>query len=250
MVPNIIKMLDNDIRWHILTLLVKSDYRVQELADLTDTEMNKLSYHLGLLRENGFVNERRSSADGRDVYYSINLDALRADYTLAAELIHPALLEQPAQDTPQPRPLKLAGRPRILVLCTHNSARSQMAEGIFRHLGKGQLEVFSAGTEPSRVNPDAIRAMAERGIDISTHTSDHVNQYIDQRFDYVVTVCDSARETCPVFPSETQTIHWSFSDPSQVQDAKERAYAFEQTARQLTTRINYFLTILARKELA
>lgn len=250
MVPAIIKMLDHDTRWHILTLLIRSDYRVQELADLTDTEMNKVSYHLGLLRESGFVHERRSSADGRDVYYSIDLAALQEAYQEAGMLLHPILVDTTPAEQAGPRPLKLAGRPRILILCTHNSARSQMAEGLFRHLGKGQLEAFSAGTEPSRVNPDAIAAMKQRGIDISTHTSDHVNQYIDQHFDYVITVCDSARETCPVFPSDTQTIHWSFADPSAVQDPKERTEAFERTARQLTTRIQYFLTILARKELA
>lgn len=247
MVPAIIKMLDNDTRWHLLTLLMRSDYRVQELADLTQTEMNKVSYHLGLLREHGFVHERRSSADGRDVYYSVDLTALQQAYQSAGLLLHPVLVNTTPADQAGPRPLKLNGRPRILVLCTHNSARSQMAEGLFRHLGKGQLEVFSAGTEPSRVNPDAIVAMNQRGIDISAHTSDHVEHYLDQRFDYVITVCDSARETCPVFPHETETIHWSFADPSAVQDPKERAEAFERTARQLTTRIQYFLTILARR---
>lgn len=106
---------------------------------------------------------------------------------------------------------------RVLILCTGNSARSQMAEGLLRHLAGDRFEVFSAGSKPSVVNPYAIRAMSARGIDISEQRSKHLSEYLDQPFDYVITVCDNAAETCPVFPGRAQRIHWSFPDPAAAQ---------------------------------
>ena len=103
---------------------------------------------------------------------------------------------------------------RVLILCTANSARSQMAEGLLRHLAPGFVDVCSAGRKPSRVNPFAIQAMRERGIDISHQRSQDLAQYLDHEFDYVITVCDSAAESCPQFPGRAQRIHWSFPDPA------------------------------------
>ncbi len=103
---------------------------------------------------------------------------------------------------------------RVLFLCTHNSARSQMAEGLLRELGKGQFEVFSAGTEATHVRPLAIKAMAEKGIDISGQRSKVLTEYLGEPFDYVITVCDQANESCPVFPGAKTRLHWSFPDPS------------------------------------
>ena len=105
---------------------------------------------------------------------------------------------------------------QVLLLCTANSARSQMAEGILRHLAGDRVEVYSAGAKPSQVNPYSIAAMRERGIDISGQSSDHVSQYLDREFDYVITVCDKAAETCPLFPGPARRIHWSFPDPAAV----------------------------------
>lgn len=105
---------------------------------------------------------------------------------------------------------------RVLILCTANSARSQIAEGLLRHLANDLFDVYSAGTKPSVVNPFAIRAMQARNIDISGHQSEHLDQYLTQTFDYVITVCDNAAETCPVFPGKAQRIHWSFPDPAAV----------------------------------
>lgn len=105
---------------------------------------------------------------------------------------------------------------QVLILCTANSARSQMGEGLLRHLAGNRVDVFSAGRAPSSVNPFALRAMRERGIDISGHSSDHLNQYLDHEFDYVITVCDSAAASCPMFPGSAQRIHWSFPDPAAV----------------------------------
>jgi arsenate reductase len=102
---------------------------------------------------------------------------------------------------------------RVLILCTGNSARSQMAEGILRYEGGDQFEVHSAGVKPSFVRPEAIQAMQEIGIDISGHRSKSVDEFIGQEFDYVITVCDNAKETCPVFPGKATRIHQNFEDP-------------------------------------
>lgn len=105
-----------------------------------------------------------------------------------------------------------SGKKRVLVLCTGNSCRSQMAEGVLRRYGSERYEVHSAGTKPSTVNPTAIAVMREIGIDLSSHRSKHVDEFAGQTFDYVVTVCDSARETCPVFRAG-RLLHWPFPDP-------------------------------------
>lgn len=107
---------------------------------------------------------------------------------------------------------------RVLILCTGNSARSQMAEGILRNLAGDRFEVHSAGTNPTRVRAEAIEAMKEIGIDISGHWSKSVDEFVGQPFDYVITVCDHAREICPVFPAETGRLHWSFEDPHTLDD--------------------------------
>src|SRR5919198_3201305 len=104
---------------------------------------------------------------------------------------------------------------RVLFLCTHNSARSQMAEGLLRHFGGGRFEAFSAGTEASHVRPLAIRAMNEIAIDISGQQSKTLDRFLGQRFDAVITVCDQANEACPVFFGARERLHWSFPDPAQ-----------------------------------
>jgi len=103
---------------------------------------------------------------------------------------------------------------RVLILCTGNSARSQMAEGLLRHLAGNWFNVFSAGTKPSVVNPNAVKALAELGIDISRHRSKSVDEFIGQTFDYVITVCNSAKESCPFLPGGGQQIHHEFEDPA------------------------------------
>jgi arsenate reductase len=103
---------------------------------------------------------------------------------------------------------------RVLFICTHNSARSQMAEGLLRHLGGGRFETFSAGTEATHVRPLAIKAMGELGIDISGQQSKTLDRYLNEPFDEVITVCDTAAEVCPVFPGAVRRRHWSFEDPS------------------------------------
>jgi len=133
-------------------------------------------------------------------------------------------------------------RTRVLVLCTGNSARSQMGEGLFREAGGDSYEVSSAGTKPSRVRPEAIAVMHEIGIDISGNRSKSVDEFAGQAFDFVVTVCDSARDHCPVFPGATQRIHWSLEDPAAVQGTEEeRLAAFRQIRDQLRERVKTFV---------
>lgn len=111
--------------------------------------------------------------------------------------------------------------PRVLFLCTHNSARSQMAEALLRHLSAGRAEAFSAGTETSPVRPLAVKAMAELGIDISHQHSKTLHRYLLQQFHVVITVCDQANDTCPAFPASSRRLHWSFTDPSKAVGTEE-----------------------------
>lgn len=120
---------------------------------------------------------------------------------------------------------------KVLILCTANSARSQMGEGILRSLAGDALEVVSAGTSPSIVNPYAIRAMAEMGLDISGHRSKHLNEFINEEFDYVITVCDQAAETCPTFPGPAKRIHFSFPDPAATEGEEEATLALFRAVR-------------------
>jgi arsenate reductase (thioredoxin) len=118
---------------------------------------------------------------------------------------------------------------RVLILCTGNSARSQMAEGLLRAFGGERVEVFSAGTNPSIVRPEAIAVMSELGVDLSGHHSKHVREFDGQHFDYVITVCDNANESCPVFPGDTERMHWSFPDPAAIEASEtERLAAFRR----------------------
>ncbi len=132
---------------------------------------------------------------------------------------------------------------RVLVLCTGNSARSQMAEGWLRHLGGEAVQVESAGTQPAEnVNPLAVRAMAEVGIDISAHHPKHLRQVLGDRWDYVVTVCDRANESCPVFPGAGKRIHWSFEDPAaSVGDEATRLQLFRRVRDDIRARLEPFV---------
>ena len=131
---------------------------------------------------------------------------------------------------------------RVLILCTGNSARSQMAEGLLRTLGAGRFDVASAGTRPGHVRPEAIAVMRERGIDISSHRSKHVDEFAGTPFDYVITVCDHANEHCPVFPAGTARLHWSFPDPAAVEGSEpERLAAFRTVRDALETTFRDFV---------
>jgi arsenate reductase len=131
---------------------------------------------------------------------------------------------------------------QVLILCTGNSARSQMAEGLLHTLAGETFTVASAGTAPSQVNPFAIRAMAERGIDISTHRSKHVDEFLHQPIDIVITVCDRAAAQCPVFPGHVQRFSWSFPDPAAVEGTdEERLTAFRKVRDDLEIQLTSWL---------
>ena len=131
---------------------------------------------------------------------------------------------------------------KVLVLCTGNSARSQMAEGLLRHEAGDRFEVYSAGTKPSIVRPEAIAVMNEIGIDISGHRSKSVEEFVGQELDYVITVCDNAKESCPIFPAKTLMIHWPFEDPAALNSSDtERKAAFRKVRDQIHGRIMVFL---------
>ena len=120
---------------------------------------------------------------------------------------------------------------RVLILCTGNSARSQMAEGLLEHDAGDRFEVESAGTKPGHVRPEAIAVMKELGIDISDHRSKHVDEFRDQSFDYVLTVCDNAKESCPVFPGHSNRIHKAFEDPAALQGTEDERLALFRRVR-------------------
>jgi arsenate reductase len=133
-------------------------------------------------------------------------------------------------------------RQRVIFVCTHNSARSQMAEGMLRAWGGDRFEVFSAGTESTRVRPEAIRAMHEIGIDISGQTSKTLEPFLGQAFRWLITVCDDAEEACPTLPGVAQQAHWSIEDPSAADgNGEARVQAFRAARDELRGRINTFL---------
>jgi thioredoxin type arsenate reductase len=245
--PSFLKLLAHELRWQLMEALARSDRRVQELVQLVGEPHNLVSYHLRQLRGQALVSERRSAADGRDIYYHLDLDRLKGLFFAASESLHPGMVERPAA-TAAHDAVRPGRRVRVLFLCTHNSARSQMAEGILRELGGDRVETASAGTEVTRVHPLAVREMAERGIDISGHRSKHMDEFLGERFDYVVTVCDNAREACPIFPGDPERIHWSIPDPSAVEgDEKTQRNAFKRAADELTTRLRYLLALLEKE---
>ena len=127
---------------------------------------------------------------------------------------------------------------KVLFICTHNSARSQMAEGLLRNLGGDAFDVYSAGTEATNVRPLAIRVMNELGIDISQQQSKTLSRYLNEHFDEVITVCDAAAEACPIFPNATHMLHWSFEDPSKATGSEEEQLAVYRHVRdEIRTRI-------------
>jgi arsenate reductase len=129
----------------------------------------------------------------------------------------------------------------MLILCTGNAARSQMAEGLLRHLGGDHFEVFSAGLVPSYVRPNAIAVMNEIGIDISHHRSKSWDEFLESRFDYVITVCDHASQHCPIFPSPAKRIHWSIDDPVAPDGEAAQLPAFRRARDELQERIRAFI---------
>jgi protein-tyrosine-phosphatase/DNA-binding transcriptional ArsR family regulator len=233
------KALADDTRLAIIRLLALSDLRAGELVVRLRLPQNAVSYHLKHLRTVGLLRDRRSSADARDVYYSIDHARLEALYVAAGDALH-ARLPDPHEDCA----LDDLDHPlRILFLCTHNSARSQLAEALARQLGGEHVDAYSAGNQPTQLHPMTVETLQEIGIDPKGHTSKGMEPFVDQDFDYVITVCDRARESCPTFPGDPQQIHWSFPDPTAIADLHAQRQAFRTIRRELETRLRYLLCL-------
>jgi arsenate reductase len=141
----------------------------------------------------------------------------------------------------------MPAKKRILILCTGNSARSQMAEGLLRHDASDRFEVFSAGTKPASVRPEAIAVMGEIGIDIFDHRSKSVDEFAQSDFDYVLTVCDNAKESCPIFAGDTATFHHDFEDPAAVLGTEEHRLAvFSRVRDEIREYLQEFVSRTAR----
>ncbi len=244
--PTFVQLAANPVRWRLLRELAHSDRAVSELTQLVDEPQNLVSYHLRQLRDGGLVSCHRSSADGRDMYYAIDLSACENQLHATGGALHPALAPAPTGAPTATRTARRRRRPRVLFLCTGNSARSQMAEALLVHRSKGALEAASAGSHPKPLHPYAVRVMARRGIDISGNRTKHVGELVSQHFDVVITLCDRVREVCPEFPRHPELVHWSVPDPARA-NATGRASlaAFERTAAELETRISFLIHQLA-----
>jgi len=239
--PDFLRLTGHPVRWRLLSELARGDRQVRELTALVGQTQSLTSYHLGQLRAGGLVTMRRSSADKRDTYYSLDLAACRDLLVRAGAALHPGLRLIPAAPPPPPDG-PAAPRPvRVLFLCIGNSSRSQMAEAILRHLGGPRVEVASAGSAPKPLHPDAVRVMHERGLDMTGHRPKHLDELADRRFDRVITLCDRVREVCPEFPGAPEVTHWSLPDPA----AEGEYAAFVRTADELTTRIRFLLHTVA-----
>jgi protein-tyrosine-phosphatase/DNA-binding transcriptional ArsR family regulator len=240
--PAFLSLAGHPVRWGLLSELARGDRQVRELTSLLGQPQNLVSYHLGRLRAGGLVTTRRSSADRRDAYYSLDLDRCGELLTATGAALHPGLrLTVPAAGRSAPGP----SRPvRVLFLCTGNSARSQMAEAFLRGLSDGAVGAFSAGSHPKPVNKNAVLAMREHGIDISGQHAKHLSAFSAQRFDYVISLCDRLREICPEFPGHPELIHWSIPDPAAPDGAGGTYPAFRQVAADLHRRVAFlFLRI-------
>jgi ArsR family transcriptional regulator, arsenate/arsenite/antimonite-responsive transcriptional repressor / arsenate reductase (thioredoxin) len=240
-VPVLLHLLAHKLRWEMVSLLAHSDYRVYELVSLLSEPANLISYHLKKLRDAQVVRERRSAADSRDVYYSLDLPNLRTELMASGRAIHPALMDlHPVEGITQAS--DDLSRLRLLFLCTHNSARSRMAEAFARKSGSSLIEAVSAGSHPAHIHPLTVQVMSEHGIDVAHQRPRHVDEVLAEPFDYVITVCDRAREICPVFPNSPREVHWSIPDPSSVEGTyEEQLQVFRATAREIEKRMEFFL---------
>jgi protein-tyrosine-phosphatase len=242
--PLFLRLAAHPVRWRLLQELARSDRAVKELTGLLDERQSLVSYHLGQLRQGGLVRAHRSSADGRDSYYAVDLAQCERQIRAAGGELHPALALVSSPPAAGPRPA--AGRRRrVLFLCTGNSARSQMAEALLGSLSAGTIDVASAGSAPKQLHPLGVQVMAERGIDISTNRTKHLDPFVSEHFDWVITLCDRVREVCPEFPSHPNLVHWSVPDPA-LAGATTRASlaAFRQTADELEERIRFLMHVL------
>ena len=215
--PGFLRLAGHPLRWRLLSELARSDRRVGELCSLAGRRQSLVSYHLRRLREGGLVSVRRSAADGRDKYYVLDLTRCGELVSSAGVSLHPGLASIPRPRAERKRGSQLA---RVLFLCTGNSARSQIAEALANRRSDGVVSAVSAGSHPKPLHRNAVRVMRERGIEIAGGQSKHLSEFADERFDYVISLCDRVREVCPEFPDGPELIHWSIPDPARASPAR------------------------------
>ncbi len=222
--------------------LAQGDQRVRELVAATGQPQNLVSYHLRQLREGGLVTAGRSSFDARDTYYSLDLAACSRALAAAGSALHPALGVMPQAAAGAGTRTE---RRRVLFVCTGNSGRSPMAEALLRYRSAGRVCSASAGIVPKPVHPDAAAVMLDKyRIDISRHRPTRVDAVASERFDYVISLCDKAREACPDFSGRPARIHWSVADSAAGEGGRAGYAAFERTAGELDSRIQFLLPVL------
>ncbi|MBB6394876.1 protein-tyrosine-phosphatase/DNA-binding transcriptional ArsR family regulator [Actinomadura coerulea] len=240
--PAFVRLAAHPLRWRLLTALADGDLRVRELTGLSAAPQNLVSYHLRLLRDGGLVTAVRSSHDGRDTYYRLDLNRCARALAEAGTALHPALLCTPAPPLPPDGPQHPAA-PAVLFVCTGNSARSPIAEALLRHHTGGRVTAASAGTRPkTEMHPGAVQVLRERyGIDISARRPRPLDA-LRRRFDRVITLCDKARETFPDL-GDARHAHWSTPDPAAAPDGPA---AFHRVAADLDARVRHLLPLLAQ----
>jgi ArsR family transcriptional regulator, arsenate/arsenite/antimonite-responsive transcriptional repressor / arsenate reductase (thioredoxin) len=244
--PVFLGLAAHPLRWRLMAELADSDYRVRELAVRVDEPQNLVSYHLRLLRDGGLVTSRRSSFDGRDSYYHLDLNRCADALSDSGAALHPAL----GRNAGSPSPLagwRGSRRIAVLFVCTGNSARSPIAEALLRHHAADRITAGSAGSRPkSSLHPHAIRVLRETfGIDISIRRPQHLDSLFGRGFTHVITLCDRAREACPEFPDHPRRAHWSIFDPAAADDGGLTGYtAFQRAAADIDTRVRQLLPVL------
>ncbi|WP_285697268.1 ArsR family transcriptional regulator [Actinomadura sp. NBRC 104412] len=247
--PPLLGLVAHTLRWRLLSELARSDLRVRELVALVGQPQNLVSYHLRLLRSGGLVTARRSSFDGRDSYYHLDLERLGQGLAAVGAALHPALSSPPAPpltaSTGTATDTVPTVLPTVLFTCTGNSARSPIAESLLRHHTGGRVAVTSAGSHPRpRLHPGAVTVLRERyGIDIADRRPRHLDTLTGRRFDYVISLCDKVREVCPDFGDHSRKVHWSLPDPAAAEGADPSVFA--RTAAEIDLRVRHLLPQLA-----
>jgi protein-tyrosine-phosphatase/DNA-binding transcriptional ArsR family regulator len=242
--PPFVRLVAHPLRWRLVAELADSDLRVRELVGRVAQPQNLVSYHLRLLRGAGLVTATRSTFDGRDSYYHLDLDRCAHALAGTGAALHPALRMDTSPHTPRPGSTAVA----VLFACTGNSARSPIAEALLRHRTAGQVSVTSAGSRPRPgIHPNAVRVLHEEyGVDITGRRPRHLDTLTGRRFDHVITLCDKVREVCPEFASHPRLSHWSIPDPAAPGDTDDAGYpAFQRAAADIDARIRHLLPVLA-----
>ena len=246
--PAFVRLAAHPLRWRLLTPHPASHNRVRELVTQVGEPQNLVSYHLRLLRDGGLVTAARSSFDGRDSYYHLDLDRCADTLADTGAALHPALARGHVVPAVSPADLPRSPCISVLFLCTGNSARSPIAEALLRHRTDGQVKVTSAGSRPKpHLHANAVRVLREEfDIDITGQSPRHWDTVSGRRFDYVISLCDKAREACPGFPGQPRRAHWSIPDPAATGGTDRAGYlGFRRIAADIETRVRHLLPTLS-----